>query len=124
MLEEIVKSVIFIVLLALGGYFFVLFRKKGWFFPQVIRDNHSDPDRLCVTERLSVGGRHHIAVIRCNGQKFLVGISPTSITSLGTLRPCRRENADKFRRENGARWANNRSVNERDVPVQETLYSR
>jgi flagellar biogenesis protein FliO len=121
MLEEIVKSVVFIILLALGGYFFVLFRRKGWFFPQVANGDHSNPDHLCVIERLSVGGRHYIAVIQCNGQKFLVGVSPTSITSLGVLRPYRRENTNRFRNENFGRWENDRLAREHDSPIQEVL---
>jgi flagellar biogenesis protein FliO len=121
MLEEIVKSVVFIALLALGGYFFVLFRRKGWFFPQVTNGDRSAPDHLCVTERLSVGGRHYVAVIQCNEQKFLVGISPTSITSLGVLRPYNREHTNRFRSENFVRWKSDRSARERDIPMQEVL---
>jgi flagellar biogenesis protein FliO len=124
MLEEIAKSVIFIILLALGGYFFVLFRKKGWFFPQMTSGDRSNPHHLCVTERLAVGGRHYIAVIQCNEQKFLVGISPTSITSLGELRSRHKENMDKSRNGNWTRSGRNRSIDSRDVPIQEALYSR
>ncbi|MDR1434943.1 MAG: flagellar biosynthetic protein FliO [Puniceicoccales bacterium] len=47
----------------------------------------SDFDRLHITGRLSMGGRHYIAVVQCNGQKFLVGISPSAVTSLGELMP-------------------------------------
>ncbi|MDR1590627.1 MAG: flagellar biosynthetic protein FliO [Puniceicoccales bacterium] len=124
MLEEVVKSVVFIVLLALGGYFFVLFRRKGWFFPQVPNGDRSHPDHLCVTERLSVGGRHYVAIIQCNGQKFLVGISPNSITSLGALRPSHRDNKDKFQNENLVRWKNNQRTSENDVAMRETPYLR
>jgi flagellar biogenesis protein FliO len=124
MVEEIIRSVVFITLLALGGYFFVLFRRKGWFFPQIAVDDRSRLDHLCVMGRLSVGGRHYVAIIRCNEQKFLVGISPTSITSLGELRPRHRENTDKFHSGNLARGERNRSANGRDTPVGEALYSR
>jgi flagellar biogenesis protein FliO len=86
MLEAFAKSVIFIVLLALGGYFFVLFRRKGWFFPQRVGSDGANPHGLRVMERLSIGGRHYIAVVRCKGQEFLIGVSPASITSLGELR--------------------------------------
>jgi flagellar biogenesis protein FliO len=123
MLEEVVKSVVFVILLALGGYFFVLFRRKGWFFPQATKGNRPSTDHLCVTERLAIGGRHYIAVIQCNEQKFLVGISPTSITSLGTLRPDSKDNRDKSRNENSIRWKSNQRPRH-DVAVQETLYSR
>jgi flagellar biogenesis protein FliO len=120
-LEEIVKSVVFIALLALGGYFFVLFRRKGWFFPQMASGDRSSHDHLCVTDRLSIGGRHYVAVIQCNGQKFLIGVSPNSITSLGVLRPYRRENTNRFRSESFVRWDNNRSAKEHDMPMQEVL---
>jgi flagellar biogenesis protein FliO len=84
MLEIIVKSVIFLVLLALGGYFFVCFRKRGWFFHGGEGDTHSSG--LRIRERIAVGGRHYIAIVDCDGQKFLIGISPTSITSIGELK--------------------------------------
>jgi flagellar biogenesis protein FliO len=122
MMGELIKSVIFITLLALGGYFFVLFRRKGWFFQSMIGGNRSSPDQLCVTERLSVGGRHYIAVIRCNGQKFLVGVSPTSITSLGELRP--HQHRDQSHGGNSDHWKSDRLANGSDIPLQEALCPR
>lgn len=83
MLESIVRVVIFLVLLALGGYFFVLFRKKSWFMaPKEAATN----DTLQIVSRLALGGRCCLAVVRCNGQKFLVGITSSSITAIGELR--------------------------------------
>ncbi|MDR2201083.1 MAG: flagellar biosynthetic protein FliO [Puniceicoccales bacterium] len=84
MLEIVVKSVIFLLLLALGGYFFVYFRKRGWLFP-VGKGTFRSSD-LQIQERLPIGGRHYIAIIHCDGQRFLVGISPNSITSIGELK--------------------------------------
>lgn len=82
MLESVVKVIIFLVLLALGGYFFVLFRKKSWFMaPKETATN----DTLQIVSRLALGGRCCLAVVRCNGQKFLVGITSSSITAIGEL---------------------------------------
>jgi flagellar biogenesis protein FliO len=125
MLEEIVKSTIFIILLALGGYFFVLFRRKGWFFPQMVNSDRVDSDRLQITGRLSLGGRHYIAVVRCNGQKFLVGVSSNSLTSLGELRPLRRGEHVSVRDDNFTRSSrNNRSINNRNISEPEVSYPR
>ena len=86
MLEMVIKSVIFLVLLALGGYFFVIFRKKNWFFSNsgVPLD---DKDTLQVTQRISVGGRGFLAVVRCGCQRFLVGVTPSGISRIGELTP-------------------------------------
>jgi flagellar biogenesis protein FliO len=121
MFEAFVKAVIFVILLALGGYFFVLFRRKGWFFPQRI-DGAAGANDLRVTERLSVGGRHYIAVVRCNGQEFLIGISPTSITAIGVLRSARR--GGEIHRAKGEHFphlardfsARNRDISREEVP--------
>jgi flagellar biogenesis protein FliO len=85
MLEEIVKSLIFLILLALGGYFFVFFRRKHWF---VMPKNAPGmaTDSLQIINRLPVGGRQCLVVVRCNQQKFLVGISPSAITAIGEIR--------------------------------------
>ncbi|MDR0590460.1 MAG: flagellar biosynthetic protein FliO [Puniceicoccales bacterium] len=124
MLEAFAKSVIFVILLALGGYFFMLFRKKGWFFPQKMAGDGASPSDLRVTERLSIGGRHYIAVVRCNGQEFLIGISPTSITALGALRPRSREGAYREKNRNFAHFEKNLSAKDGDMAVEKMFYRR
>ncbi|UPA28147.1 MAG: flagellar biosynthetic protein FliO [Verrucomicrobiota bacterium] len=79
----IVKAVIFLVLLALGGYFFVLFRRRNWFLTAEHKDK--GPDTLQVVRQLPIGGRSSLAIIRCNQQKFLIGVSPSGITAIGEL---------------------------------------
>ncbi|MDR3317292.1 MAG: flagellar biosynthetic protein FliO [Puniceicoccales bacterium] len=125
MLEAFFKSVIFLILLALGGYFFVLFRKKGWFFPQQIGKENINRDNLCVTERLSIGGRHYIAVIQCNEQKFLVGISPSSITSLGKLYPnLHKDHTATQKNGSSMFFRENLSTKNRDIPAKEVIPHR
>jgi flagellar biogenesis protein FliO len=124
MLEAFAKSVIFVVLLALGGYFFMLFRKKGWFFPHKVGGNGANPSDLQVTERLSIGGRHYIAVVRCNGQEFLVGISPTSITALGALRPRSRKGAYGERNRHFTHFEKNLQAKEGDMVAEKVFYQR
>ena len=41
--------------------------------------------RLHIVETLSVGPRQKIAIIRCDDQEFVVGISPQGIQSIGTV---------------------------------------
>ncbi|MDR1303377.1 MAG: flagellar biosynthetic protein FliO [Puniceicoccales bacterium] len=118
MLEAFTKSVIFVILLALGGYFFMLFRKKGWFFPQKVSGGGASPGDLRVTERLSIGGRHYIAVVQCNGQEFLIGISPTSITALGALQPRFREGNH---RPKGEHFKENLSAKEGDIAAEKAF---
>ncbi|MDR1366981.1 MAG: flagellar biosynthetic protein FliO [Puniceicoccales bacterium] len=85
MLEEIVKSVIFLVLLALGGHFFLLFRRKHWFV--VAKDPQDlNADSLQIVNRLPIGSRQYLVVVRCNQQKFLIGVSPSVVTSIGEIR--------------------------------------
>ncbi|MDR0418360.1 MAG: flagellar biosynthetic protein FliO [Puniceicoccales bacterium] len=85
MLEEIVKSVIFLILLALGGYFFLFFRKKHWFV--VAKDSQNlSADSVQVISRLPIGSRQYLAVVRCNQQKFLIGVSSSVVTSIGEIR--------------------------------------
>ncbi|MDR2806542.1 MAG: flagellar biosynthetic protein FliO [Puniceicoccales bacterium] len=86
MLITVIKAIIFLILLALGGYFFVLFQKKGWFFPQKVGGQCLKRDDLNITGRLSIGGRHYIAVVQCNERKFLIGVSPNSMISMGELK--------------------------------------
>jgi flagellar biogenesis protein FliO len=84
MIESVVKSIIFLILLALGGYFFVIFRRRNWFMaPKNSKD--VDTNALQIINRLSIGGRHWLAVIRYSDQKFLIGISPTAITTIGEI---------------------------------------
>jgi flagellar biogenesis protein FliO len=124
MLEAFAKSVIFVILLALGGYFFMLFRKKGWFFPQKVGSDGASPSDLRVTERLSIGGRHYIAVVRCNGQEFLIGISPTSITALGALRPRSREGDYRAKGGRSVPFEKNLSPKESDIAMERVFYQR
>jgi flagellar protein FliO/FliZ len=41
--------------------------------------------RLHIVETLSVGPRQKIAIIRCDNQEFVVGISPQGIQSIGSV---------------------------------------
>ena len=41
--------------------------------------------RLHIVETLSVGPRQKIAIIRCDEQEFVVGISPQGIQSIGSV---------------------------------------
>lgn len=41
--------------------------------------------RLHIVETLSVGPRQKIAIIRCDQQEFVVGISPQGIQSIGSV---------------------------------------
>ena len=70
MFEAIVKSVIFIILFSLCGYFFVLLPKKNWFMPTVnaLQGVHRV---LQIEQRLLFGGRSFLAVVRCGNQEFL-----------------------------------------------------
>lgn len=43
--------------------------------------------RLHIVETLSVGPRQKIAIIRCDQQEFVVGISPQGIQSIGSVAP-------------------------------------
>jgi flagellar protein FliO/FliZ len=43
--------------------------------------------RLHIVETLSVGPRQKIAIIRCDHQEFVVGISPQGIQSIGSVTP-------------------------------------
>ncbi len=42
--------------------------------------------RLRVVESLSLGPRHKVALVRCDGHELLVGISATQVTQLGAWR--------------------------------------
>ena len=81
MLEDVVKIVIFLVLFALGGYFFVIFRRRNWFVP-----GHEDSrDSLKITQRMGIGGRGFLAVVQCDRQRFLIGVTPSGIFRIGEL---------------------------------------
>lgn len=41
--------------------------------------------RLHIVETLSVGPRQKIAIIRCDDQEFVVGLSPQGIQSIGSV---------------------------------------
>lgn len=41
--------------------------------------------RLHIVETLSVGPRQKIAIIRCDNQEFVVGLSPQGIQSIGSV---------------------------------------
>ena len=43
--------------------------------------------RLHIVETLGVGPRQKIAIIRCDHQEFVVGISPQGIQSIGSVTP-------------------------------------
>lgn len=43
--------------------------------------------RLHIVETIGVGPRQKIAIIRCDQQEFVVGISPQGIQSIGSVTP-------------------------------------
>jgi flagellar protein FliO/FliZ len=43
--------------------------------------------RLHIVETLTVGPRQKIAIIRCDEQEFVIGISPQGIQSIGSVHP-------------------------------------
>lgn len=83
MLEDVVKIVIFLVLFALGGYFFVIFRRRNWFVPG--HDTKDGRSELQITQRMGIGGRGFLAVVQCDRQRFLIGVTPSGIFRIGEL---------------------------------------
>jgi flagellar biogenesis protein FliO len=44
-------------------------------------------DSLQIVNRLPFGGQQYLVVVRCNRQKFLVGVSPSVVTAIGEIKP-------------------------------------
>ena len=42
--------------------------------------------RLQIVEALSVGPRQKIAIVRCDQQEFVIGLSPQGLQAIGSLR--------------------------------------
>ena len=40
---------------------------------------------LRVTQRMGIGGRGFLAVVQCDRQRFLIGVTPAGITRIGEL---------------------------------------
>jgi len=78
-IAQYLASFAFVVLL-LVGLLWALKRLQG---SKAFARRHQ---RLRVVESLSLGPRHKVALVRCDGHELLVGISASQVTQLGAWR--------------------------------------
>ena len=77
--DMIVRSVIFLLLLALGGYLFVqLYRQRPFAKDE---KNNKTHDIIVKSVRI-VGHKKSLMLIECNGKRILIGLSDNSISKL------------------------------------------
>lgn len=68
--------------LVIGLLLALLYALKQW---QRANPFVKGEQRLQIVETLSVGPRQKIAIIRCDDQEFVVGLSPQGIQSIGSV---------------------------------------
>lgn len=85
MVDAVIKIVIFIALLSLGGYFVVIFHRRYSSFSSKDYSGGSEENSIKILQRVPIGYRQVLAVVKCGHQRFLIGISPGRIDSIGEI---------------------------------------
>ncbi|MDR1891227.1 MAG: flagellar biosynthetic protein FliO [Puniceicoccales bacterium] len=80
-LAMVVRTAIFLALLALGGYFFVQFHRRGYFGNCKNRPNTSRDEIKVVAIRI-LGGKKHLTAIEHYGKRFLLALTNDKIEKL------------------------------------------
>ncbi|MDR1401706.1 MAG: hypothetical protein LBI81_01980 [Puniceicoccales bacterium] len=78
--EMIVRSAIFLALLALGGYFFVLFHRRGYFTCKKTAGRDCDDIKIIAIRILC--GKKHLTSIEHFGKRFLLLVTNDRVEKL------------------------------------------
>lgn len=103
MIDSVIKVIIFIVMMALGGYFIVLFyRRHGSVLMGYSAARSSDKNsdqQIEILQKLPIGSRQFLAVVKFGEQKFLIGVSPVRIDAIGEISADCKHKGTSFRRD-------------------------
>lgn len=69
-----------LALLSMGAIVWLLKRRPGGFFFR-----GRSQSAIQVQETLSLGGKHYVAVLTYGGRRFLIGVTPQAITTIGEV---------------------------------------
>ncbi|MDR1433067.1 MAG: flagellar biosynthetic protein FliO [Puniceicoccales bacterium] len=80
--EIIVRTAIFLALLALGGYFFVLFHRRGYFCGCGNAARKRDCDDIKIIATRMLGGKKYLTVVEHFGKRFFLAATNDRIEKL------------------------------------------
>jgi flagellar biogenesis protein FliO len=89
--EMIMRMVLFLVLLALGGYFFVLLSRRGCFCFRKSASNKRSGDEIKVVSIRILSGKKYLAVIEHFGRRFLLALTGDRVDKLSEWEVCKGE---------------------------------
>jgi flagellar biogenesis protein FliO len=80
--ETIVCTLIFLALLAFGGYFFVLFHRRGYFGRHMASGVASSTDEIRVISIRIMGGKKYLAVVEHLDRRFLLALTHDKVDKI------------------------------------------
>lgn len=95
--KSVAKMLAYLAILATMGFYIAHLKRKGGIFKSAKKDS-----RIRIAETLSLGSKHYLAVVECETQRFLVGVSSSGIQAIGELRESKKVPADVIQQEGKA----------------------
>jgi flagellar biogenesis protein FliO len=85
--DTIIRTAIFLAMLALGGYFFVIFHRNGYFGHGKIHGNTSSPskpngDEIRIIATRMLGNRKCLTVVEYLDKRFLIAMANDRVEKL------------------------------------------
>jgi flagellar biogenesis protein FliO len=80
--ETVVRMAIFLALLALGGYFFVLFHRRGYFGNTLASPLKRVGDEIQIIAMRPIGGKKLLTVVEHRGRRFLLALTNDSVCKI------------------------------------------
>lgn len=87
--KSVAKMVAYLAILATMGFYIAHLKRKGGIFKSAKKNS-----RIHIAETLSLGSKHYLAVVECETQRFLVGVSSSGIQAIGELHETKKLSAD------------------------------
>jgi flagellar biogenesis protein FliO len=80
--DTVIRTLVFLALLALGGYFFVLFHRRGYFANQKSTAANRGADEIRIVAVRLLNGRKYLAVVEHFGRRFLLALTNDKIDKI------------------------------------------
>jgi hypothetical protein len=80
--EMVVRTVLFLMLLALGGYFFVLFHRRGYFCQRTGAGTRAVANDIRIVSMRPVVARKYLAAVEHLGRRFLLAFTNDGVVKL------------------------------------------